>query len=257
MKILFSHPPKLDRRYNKIMARTLCPQWSGQFWHRGPRELGKYLARRLEQHRILLSETDTIPGLLGRISDEEAIAEVYRLKQRDPNKKLLMLAGSLEKAVECTTEEARQRVAPFLHRIWPGSVTVILPLAAEFGRTNAYFRQLGPSYAVRLPRPLWLRTMLAELGEPVFAPSANLSGTTPPKEPWSLVQTFARELSFAHFALPHSWQKARAPLPRKESFYTWFANAASTIIDLRSEPKILRQGSVSEQRLMELWRPGS
>lgn len=253
MKIIFSDPNKSPKRYHKILARTLKPKWSGQFWNRGPRELGIYLAQRLQQHKILLSETDTIPGLLGRISDESAIAEVYRLKRRDANKKLLMLAPSLTSALEYTTPEAKKRMTPFLRQIWPGAVTAILPLACQYHKTNAYFRHLADSYAVRVPRHLWLHAMLDKLGEPIFAPSANLSGTTPPQEPWTLLQTFAHELSLAHFALPGSWSNAQAPLPRNVRFYSWFTNPASTIIDLRSDPKIIREGSIAEQRLMELW----
>src|SRR3989344_3650991 len=63
----------------------------------------------------------------------------------------------------------------FLAKVWPGPVSVILPCAS--GRF-AYLRRGTKTLAFRLPKPLWLRTLLARTG-PLVAPSANPEGKPP------------------------------------------------------------------------------
>lgn len=75
-----------------------------------------------------------------------------------------------------------------LARLWPGKVSVILPLAqsasGKHARTCDYIKKFSylhrgtKALAFRLPEPKWLRAFLRKTG-PLVAPSANTEGRPP------------------------------------------------------------------------------
>ena len=119
--------------------------------------------------------TETVYGLAARAGDPVAVARVFEAKDRPRFNPLIVHAASVEAAfaLGMAGEEARRLAAAF----WPGPLTLVLPLAAPLPHlVTAGSRRV----AVRVPaHPLALE-VLAALGEPVAAPSANPSGRISP-----------------------------------------------------------------------------
>ena len=133
--------------------------------------------------------TDTIYGIVGSALDKKAVARVYRLRRRIPNKPMIILIGDVSDLLRFGIA-VDAKLVKTLKRFWPGKVSVVLECdkghgtrdrgkeTVNEGREFDKFRYLHRgegSLAFRLPRPLWLRKLLQETG-PLVAPSANHQG---------------------------------------------------------------------------------
>lgn len=122
--------------------------------------------------------TDTIYGIVGRAFDKHAVEKIYRLRRRDRKKPMIILISSIADLalfnILLNTKNKKR-----LQKVWPGKVSVILPIAHKAVRMRLRYLHRGTgALAFRLPRPLWLRDMLAYTG-PLVAPSANFEGESP------------------------------------------------------------------------------
>lgn len=135
-------------------------------------------ARVLRTGGIVFAPTDTIYGLLLRYSDRQAVERLYALKGRDAEKRLLALVPDIHTAAAL----AAVPLPAFARRLWPGPLTLAFPVTAA--------HPLGwETQAVRVPASPWLAALLAAVGEPLYAPSANPQGLTPartPEEAWNM-----------------------------------------------------------------------
>lgn len=115
-------------------------------------------------HQVVALPTETFYGLAVPPADQEALARLYRLKQRPAEKLAPVVAANLAQVEALVYLDAlwRERLA----RVWPAPLTVVLP-ARE-----------GGTLAVRVPAHELLRVLLAQVG-PRTATSANRSGAPP------------------------------------------------------------------------------
>jgi len=115
---------------------------------------------------VIAVPTETVYGLVTLWHNDQGRERIYSLKHRPAEKRLQMLAGSLESAARAGVKgvPGLDRVAA---RFWPGPLTVILPAAG------------GDSIGLRMPNHRFLLNVLGELDEPLAATSANLSGRPP------------------------------------------------------------------------------
>ena len=68
-------------------------------------------------------------------------------------------------------------VKKILKRIWPGPVSVVMPVGVHASAiaTYRYLHRGTKTLAFRLPKQSWLRSLLKKTG-PLVAPSANFEG---------------------------------------------------------------------------------
>lgn len=130
----------------------------------------------LEQAVYLLKEgkpiafpTETVYGLGALVFSEEGVKRIFELKGRPQDNPLIVHVSSfeqLDRIVESFPEELARR-------FWPGPLTLILPKkSAVPDLVSAGL----PTIGVRMPaHPIALR-LIEMAGEPLAAPSANLSG---------------------------------------------------------------------------------
>lgn len=125
----------------------------------------------LAQGGLCAVPTETVYGLGADALDEAAVRRVFALKGRPPGHPLILHALDPERwAVFDARAEA-------LRRFWPGPLTLILPRRPEVPRVVTGGRE---TVAVRVPdHPLTLK-LLAQLGRPIAAPSANPFGRISP-----------------------------------------------------------------------------
>ena len=142
------------------------------------------LARLLRRGGLLIIPTESSYGLAADPRSAAGVAAVLRVKGQRGDKALPVVAASPEQLAELGIDFDLPILAR-LRRCWPGPLTAVLPLRrplpASFG---------GATLAVRVPGHPRLLRLLAELGTPLTATSANRSGAAPalgPEEAAALV----------------------------------------------------------------------
>ena len=134
-------------------------------------------AAMLREGGVVAVPTETVYGLAARADSAAAVAEIYRAKGRPEFNPLIVHVESVEMArtLGRIGREAERLAAHF----WPGPLTLVVPLAEDAPVAAAVTAGL-PTIALRLPDHTAMRALIAELGAPLAAPSANRSGGVSP-----------------------------------------------------------------------------
>lgn len=137
-------------------------------------------AKDLLQGVIAAFPTETVYGLAGLVTSEEAIASIFALKGRPSSNPLIVHLAStrhIEDVAALNTPLLRRRVE-LLYPLIPGPLSLILP--AIDGRTSPAVRAGGNTVAIRIPRHPVAQALLKQVGRPLAAPSANRSTRVSP-----------------------------------------------------------------------------
>lgn len=186
----------------------------------------------LKKGELILYPTDTLYALGADVYNETAVKQVFDIKRR-PYSIPLPVAVSTIKEIESIAwmNETAQKISK---RFLPGNLTIILkkkPLVPSLVTSGS------DTIAIRIPRhPIALQ--LLSLYGPLTVTSANIHQ----KKTKGTVKEILRQLE--------------TPIPvcihdgRKEG-------TASTIVDLsRKTPRIVREGSIREQELLDVISDG-
>ncbi len=125
--------------------------------------------------------TDTLYGMVGAALSKDAVERIYTVRRRNPKKPMIILIGEVN-----DTAKFGVRLSPdmkiLLHRIWPGKVSVILPISPRgtFLSKFSYLHRGTKTLAFRLPASKSVRALVRKTG-PLIAPSANTEGNPPAK----------------------------------------------------------------------------
>ena len=122
---------------------------------------------------IIAFPTDTFYGLGANPYNKTAVDKIYSIKDRDPEKPLLLLIDSFAK-LDDLVEDISEAAAKLIESFWPGPLTMLF----KPKHTIPKFITTG-LLGVRQPGNLITREILSELNLPLTAPSANISGKTP------------------------------------------------------------------------------
>lgn len=112
--------------------------------------------------------TDTLYGVVGQALNKEVIDRIYKIKERDVKKPLIILISSVSELKKFGIK-ADSKLKIILEKYWPGPTSIILPcLKKEF----EYLHRGTKTLAFRIPRKKTLIEILKKTG-PLVAPSAN------------------------------------------------------------------------------------
>jgi len=121
--------------------------------------------------------TETVYGLAADATSGAAVARIYEAKGRPSFNPLIVHVPGLD---------AARRIAhfdPMAERLaaahWPGPLTLVLPLREAAGIASLVTAGLS-TVALRVPAHRAMRALLAAVGRPLAAPSANASGRISP-----------------------------------------------------------------------------
>lgn len=174
--------------------------------------------------------TDTLYGLVGSALPKKAVERIYKLKGRRPDKPLIILISSF-KDLELFGVKLNEKQKKALKKLWPGKVSVILPILRKQQSKFNYLTRGSDSLAFRLPAKKSLNQILKKT-EPLVAPSANPEGKKP-------AQTIAEAKKYFGTCLPAGRQKI--------DFYIdggKLKSKPSTLVLLKEDYlKILRKGA--------------
>ena len=121
--------------------------------------------------------TETVYGLAADATDAGAVARIYAAKGRPSFNPLIVHVESLAQAERLAvfSEPARALAEAF----WPGALTLVLPVRGDSGLAAAVTAGLA-TVALRCPAHPVMQALLAAVGRPLAAPSANASGGISP-----------------------------------------------------------------------------
>ena len=171
--------------------------------------------------------TDTVYGIGAHAFIEEAVAGLYVIKQRPPDKSIPLLlsdAGDLPQACGVVPESAWRLARCF----WPGALTLVVPK----GTAIPPIVSSGPGVAVRVPDHPIVPEIIGRLGVPLATTSANLSGGASPATAQEVLAQLGGRIALILDG---------GPCP---------GGIPSTVFDLTVEPpQVLREGDISRAAL--------
>ncbi|WP_417580205.1 L-threonylcarbamoyladenylate synthase [Pelagibacterium sp.] len=121
--------------------------------------------------------TETVYGLGADATRSDAVLKIYETKGRPRFNPLICHCADMEMAERygIFSERARSIAAAF----WPGPLTLVVPLRRGAGLSDLVTAGLD-TVGLRVPAHPMARELIAALGRPVAAPSANPSGKLSP-----------------------------------------------------------------------------
>lgn len=175
--------------------------------------------------QVIAAPTDTVYGLVCRYDSSQAIEELYRVKDRPPEKALPVLIGDESQLAQVVEGELSALAQELIARFWPGPLTLILPALPHL---SPVLTAGGSTVGVRIPDQPFLRALARKAG-PLASSSANRSGGAE-------CHSAAEVLAQLDGRIPLLVDGGSSPLAQ-----------ASTVLNLTTTPPgILREGPVGE-----------
>jgi L-threonylcarbamoyladenylate synthase len=190
------------------------------------------IARVLREDGVIVYPTDTFYGLGGNCLSQKALRKVFEIKRRPVSKGLPVLVSELKMAKRLAIELPRIFFV-LANRFWPGPLTLVLKAASHLSR-----ELVGPkkTIGIRLPDVPWLQVLIREIGVPLIATSANISGQKEVASPEVAIRFFQGKVDLILDG---------GPTP---------GGLPSTVVDLTGEkPILVREGVIGNQELREFF----
>ncbi len=197
-------------------------------------------AQALLQNEVVGIPTETVYGLAGLGTQEEALLRIFQAKNRplfDPL--ILHLHASLQTldalgdagilSIPSLTQASRKRVQRLMNLFWPGPLSLVLPRGP---RIPDLATSGLPNVAIRMPNHPIAQRLLEKVKIPLAAPSANQFGRISPTTAQAVSQELGEQIDLIIDGGPCSvGLESSVVLYQEERFY------------------LLRPGAVSRQDL--------
>ncbi|GAB1722971.1 MAG: threonylcarbamoyl-AMP synthase [Nitrospira sp. CR1.1] len=188
--------------------------------------------RVLAAQGLLALPTETYYGLAVRPTNERALRRLIDVKGRPDDKPILVLIGGRDQ-LSSLVESVPPAAAALMDRFWPGPLTIVLPAAT--GLSPLLTAGTG-TIGVRWSPLAILQRLLMQTG-PLTGTSANRSSEPALADADSVQQTLGPLLDLI-------LDGGRTP-----------GGTASTIVDARDQPRVLRAGVLSTDRIRAALEP--
>lgn len=146
--------------------------------------------------------TETVYGLAGVATNEVAVACIFSAKERPSFDPLIVHVHETDLRFHADSglidiallgSKARERARILCEKFWPGPLTLVLPVGP---RVPGIVTSGLDTVALRSPRHPDFRAVLAELGSPLAAPSANRFGQVSPTRAGHVVDELDGRIPF-------------------------------------------------------------
>ncbi|NNC72009.1 MAG: threonylcarbamoyl-AMP synthase [Sphingomonadaceae bacterium] len=121
--------------------------------------------------------TETVYGLAADATNGEAVARIYETKGRPSFNPLIVHVNDFWEAEEIADFDRTAQI--LADEFWPGPLTLVLPQNPDSPVASIVTAGL-PTIAIRMPAFPPMRDLIAAVGRPLAAPSANASGRISP-----------------------------------------------------------------------------
>lgn len=185
----------------------------------------------LKKGEPVVFPTETVYGLGAPLFSEEAVKRLFVIKNRPLDNPLIAHIAALEEAKKIS-EGLNADFYTLAEAFWPGPLAIIVKRSPQ---VPAIVSAGFPSIAIRMPSHPVARKLIEGVGEPLVAPSANLSGRPSP----TCVQDVLEDLN----------GKVKYVVDGGECE----VGIESTVISLfHPVPTLLRPGKISKEMLEEI-----
>ncbi len=182
----------------------------------------------LRSGEVVAIPTETVYGLAADGSNEGAIAKIFALKGRPPDKPLVLFVSEpneVEGLVDAVTDEARDLMRAF----WPGPLTVVLRRSSA---VSPAVTAGGDTVGIRCPDHAVARALVRKIRRPLATTSANISGAEAPKDADGVLKQLGGKVPLILDGGPSG------------------IGVPSTVVDLTAKPaKLVREGAIEKERL--------
>jgi L-threonylcarbamoyladenylate synthase len=187
--------------------------------------------RVLRDGGIVAFPTDTVYGVGAHAFLPAAVEQLYAVKRRPRDKAIALLLSGVD-ALPTVALSIPDLAYALATRFWPGALTLVLRRTA---RVPDAVTSGGDTVAVRAPDHPVTQALIAALGAPLAATSANLSGQPAPATADGVLAQLAGRVDLL-------LDGGTCP-----------GGVASTVLDLTvSPPRILRAGGIPTEHIFDL-----
>ncbi len=144
----------------------------------------------LNSGKLIGIPTETVYGLAADATNEKAVQQIFKVKNRPSNNPLILHFPNLDAAIPYFKNPTK-KIEILAEKFWPGPLTLLLDrsdLVPEIVTAGS------KRVAVRVPaHPLTLQ-LLEKFNKPLAAPSANPSGYISPTTPWHVEKQLGNKI---------------------------------------------------------------
>ena len=185
----------------------------------------------LNKSECVAIPTETVYGLAGNAYSDRACKKIFKLKKRQKNNPLIVHYYSYQSLKkDCSFNNNFHKL---YKRFCPGPITFILDLKKN-SKISKIATNKRNTLAVRFPKHPVTRNLLKKLTFPLAAPSANLSSKVSAVCSDNVKEDFGKKIKYV-------LEGGRSSI-----------GLESTIIDIRSRPKILRLGGLETSTIQKI-----
>jgi len=134
----------------------------------------EYTIAHLKNGEVILYPTDTVWGIGCDIFDEKAVRSIYKIKQREDSKSLIILVSSIEMLMEYVN--VSKEIKKELDKDKPTTI-----IYTDIKRIPNYLLAKDGSVAIRIVKDAFCKELINQLGKPIISTSANVSGGVTPQ----------------------------------------------------------------------------
>jgi L-threonylcarbamoyladenylate synthase len=188
-------------------------------------------ARMLLEGGLVAFATETVYGLGALATDATAVSRIFEAQGRPAQNPLIVHVDQVRSARACVAHWPREADS-LAERFWPGPLTLVLPRSLRIPDVvSAGLDTVG----VRMPAGKVARALLAAVGQPLAAPSANRSAGISPTQAEHVLKDLDGRIDLILDSGPTE------------------IGLESSVLDLSSRhPRLLRPGAISAEQLTEV-----
>ena len=182
----------------------------------------------LKRGNIAGIPTETVYGLAGNAYSKIAVKKIFKLKRRPKKNPLIVHYYDWKGAQNDVL--FNKNFFKLYNKFCPGPLTFVLQKNIN-SKINSLATSNLDTVAIRFPSHKIVRSILKKISFPLAMPSANISSSLSPINPYDVFENFKKKLNII---INGGNSKI---------------GIESTVIDLSSKPKILRPGLISKKEL--------
>lgn len=148
--------------------------------------------RALREGGVIACPTEAVWGLSCDPENDEALAHLMRMKERDPAKGVILVAASIQQFQPWLSQLPLAMHAP-LAASWPGPNTWLVP---DNGRSHGLVRGAHERVALRVTDHPLMKALCEAFGGPLVSTSANRAGEPPALSAAEIKAIFGDEVAY-------------------------------------------------------------
>ena len=191
------------------------------------------LINQVDSGNIICFKTDTIWGFSAKPTDKKSVENLYKIKNRNPDKPFIFLIKKeqdLNELVEDLNETEKKLISTF----WPGPLTIIFNAKKDLEILKPY--QENKTIALRMPEDETCQNILSKLDYPLPSTSVNYEG----QEPLNSFDEIVKEFKNKNFAILKTTSKNNK-------------KTSSTIVKVEGDKILfLREGDIKKEKILSI-----